>query len=251
MQLAKNSPYSALLLHLGSTAYKKTVDSTFRHLLPGIGRDCIHVFRRLIQTKELHMKSISSIVSILTASLLLWACGNNTTPKRIVSEVPIKTEVLGLKLGDASSEKAVDRALSRATDKFFVTESQKNGIATVVRAIPTSLEIAYGGFSWHYVDVTLDNNMKIAQISIVASFENIERAKEQFDAARQVFTQKYGQGNINKEYQIVFWTDDTNSVGLFYMESRALNGDDRSYCTLYYVSRDLYNTLEEANIPDV
>lgn len=196
------------------------------------------------------MKSIASIVSIMTASLLLWACGNNT-PKRIVSEVPIKTEVLGLKLGDVSSEKAVEKALTKATGKYVLTESQKNGIATVVRAIPTSLEIAYGGLSWHYVDVTLDKDKKIAQIAIVASFENIDRAKEQFNAAGQVFTQKYGQGNLNKEAQNAFWTDDTNSVGLTYMESSALNGEDRSFCTLYYVSRDLYNALEEANVPDV
>ena len=196
------------------------------------------------------MKSIASIVTIMTASLLLWACGNNT-PKRIVSEVPIKTEVLGLKLGDVSSEKAVEKALTKATGKYVLTESQKNGIATVVRAIPTSLEIAYGGLSWHYVDVTLDKEKKIAQIAIVASFENIERAKEQFNAAGQVFTQKYGQGNINQEAQNAFWTDDTNSVGLSYMESSAINGKDRSFCTLYYVNRDLYNALEEANIPDV
>ena len=196
------------------------------------------------------MKSVASIVTIMTASILLWACGNNT-PKRIVSEVPIKTEVLGLKLGDVSSEKAVEKALAKATGKYVLTESQKNGIATVVRAIPTSFEIAYGGLSWHYVDVTLDKEKKIAQISIVASFENIERAKEQFNAAGHVFTQKYGQGNINQEAQNAFWTDDTNSVGLSYMESSALNGKDRSFCTLYYVNRDLYNALEEANIPDV
>ena len=196
------------------------------------------------------MKSIASIVTIMTASLLLWACGNNT-PKRIVSEVPIKTEVLGLKLGDVSSEKAVEKALAKATGKYVLTESQKNGIATVVRAIPTSLEIAYGGLSWHYVDVTLDKEKKITQIAIVASFENIERAKEQFNTAGQVFTQKYGQGNINQEAQNAFWTDDTNSVGLSYMESSAINGEDRSFCTLYYVNRDLYNALEEANIPDV
>ena len=94
------------------------------------------------------MKSVASIVTIMIASLLLWACGNNT-PKRIVSEVPIKTEVLGLKLGDVSSEKAVEKALAKATGKYV------------------------------------------------------------------------------------------------------LNGEDRSFCTLYYVSRDLYNALEEANIPDV
>ena len=196
------------------------------------------------------MKSIASIMSIMTASLLLWACGNNT-PKRIVSEVPIKTEVLGLKLGDVSSEDAVETALTKATGKYVLTESQKNGIATVVRAIPTSLEISYVGLSWHYVDVTLDKEKKIAQISIVASFANIERAKEQYNAAVQVFTQKYGQGNIDQEAQNAFWTDDTNSVGLSYMESSAINGEDRSFCTLYYVSRELYTSLEEANIPDV
>ena len=196
------------------------------------------------------MKSIASIMSIMTASLLLWACGNNT-PKRIVSEVPIKTEVLGLKLGDVSSEDAVATALTKATGKYVLTESQKNGIATVVRAIPTSLEISHGGLSWHYVDVTLDKEKKIAQISIVASFENIERAKEQYNAAGQVFTQKYGQGNISQETQNTFWTDDTNFVGLSYMESSAINGEDRSFCTLYYVSRELYTSLEEANIPDV
>lgn len=196
------------------------------------------------------MKSIASIVTIMTASLLLWACGNNT-PKRIVSKVPIKTEVLGLKLGDVSSEKAIEKALTKATGKFVLTESQKDGIATLVRVIPTSLEIVYGGLSWHYVDVTLDKEKKIAQIAIVASFENIDRAKEQFNAAGYVFTQKYGQGNVNQEAQNAFWTDDTNSVGLSYMETSALSGEDRSFCTLYYVSRDLYNTLEEANIPDV
>ena len=110
-------------------------------------------------------------MSIMTASLLLWACGNNT-PKRIVSEVPIKTEVLGLKLGDVSSEDAVETALTKATGKYVLTESQKNGIATVVRAIPTSLEISYGGLSWHYVDVTLDKEKKIALLSDLSSKVN-------------------------------------------------------------------------------
>ena len=197
------------------------------------------------------MRNITSIIAVMTACLVLWACGNNNTPKRIVSTVPIKTEVFGLKLGNVSSEKAVEKALSKATGKYVLTESQKYGVATVVRTIPSSLEIAYGGLSWHYVDVTLDQEKKIVQISIVASFENIDRAKEQFNAAGQVFTQKYGQGNINKEAHNAFWTDDTNSVGLTYMESSAINGEDRSFCTLYYVSRDLYDALEKANIPDV
>ena len=42
--------------------------------------------------------------------------------------------------------------------------------------------------------------MKIAQISLAASFENIARAKEQFDAAEQLFIQKYGKGNVSAHY---------------------------------------------------
>ena len=197
------------------------------------------------------MTKITSITALMTACLVLWACGNNNTPKRIVSTVPIKTEVFGLKLGNVSSEKAVEKALTKATGKYVLAESQKYGVATVVRAIPSSLEISYGGLSWHYIDVTLNQDKKIVQISIVASYENINRAKEQFNAAGQVFTQKYGPGKVNKEAQNAFWTDDTNSVGLSYMETSAISGEDRSFCTLYYINRELSDALEKANIPDV
>lgn len=64
-------------------------------------------------------------------------------------------------------------------------------------------------------------------------------------------TQKYGQGNSNEEFQNIFWTDDTNSVGLTYVESSAINGNDRSFCSLYYVNRELAHALEEANTPDI
>lgn len=196
------------------------------------------------------MKKLASIVTVLTTSILVWSCGNNT-PKRIVSEVPIKTEVLGLKLCDLSSERAIEKAITKATDKIVLTDSEKNGVGTNVRVFPVSLDLNYGGLSWHYVDVTLNEDKKIVFISIVASYENVERAKEQFNAATQVFTQKYGKGNLNEEYQNVFWTDDINSVGLTYVESSALNGNDRSFCTLYYVNRELSDALEKANTPDV
>lgn len=196
------------------------------------------------------MRRIASITAIITASLLLWACGNNT-PKLIVSDVPIKTEVLGLDLCLPSSEKAIEKALNKVTGKYVLTETQQDGIATIVRAIPSSLEIPYGGMSWHYIDVTLDQNERIVQIGIVASFESVDRAKKQYDAAVKVFSQKYGQGNINEQHQNTFWTDNTNTVGLSYVESSSLNGNDRSFCTLYYLNRELHNTLEEANKPDV
>ena len=196
------------------------------------------------------MKRLTSIAALITASLLFFACGNNPQ-KRIVSETPIKTEVLGLKLCDVTSERAIEKAISKAVDKMVVTDTQKNGVETVVRAFPMSFDINYGGLSWTYADVTLNEDKKIVQISLVASYENIERAKEQYAAATRVFTQKYGQGNSNEEYQNIFWTDDTNSVGLTYVESSAVNGNDRSFCTLYYVNRELAHALEEANTPDI
>ena len=196
------------------------------------------------------MKRIASILTILAASILVWSCGNNT-PKRIVSEVPIKTEVLGLKLCDVSSESAIEKAITKATDKIVLISSEKNGVGTNVRVLPVPMDLNYGGLPWHYVNVTLNEDKQIVSISIVASYENIERAKEQFNAATQVFTQKYGKGNLNEEYQTIFWTDDTNSVGLRYEESSAINGNDRSFCTLYYVNRELSTALEKANTPDV
>ena len=78
------------------------------------------------------MKSIASIATIITASLILWACGNNT-PKPFISEVPIKTEVLGLKLCEKSSENVIKKAIGKATDAYVITQSQKLGTASVIR----------------------------------------------------------------------------------------------------------------------
>jgi hypothetical protein len=156
-----------------------------------------------------------------------------------------------LKLGESSSQKAIENALSKEVGKSVYGVSQKDGAGTTVRVFPLSLEINYGGLSWHYLDVSLNENKQIVQITLVGSYESIDRAKEQFAAAKEVFTQKYGKGNSNEEYQNIFWTDDTNSVGITYKESSAINGNDRSFCSLYYVNIDLATALEEANTPDI
>lgn len=187
---------------------------------------------------------------IFAALFVIVSCGN-VVNNRIVSDIPIKTEVFGLKLGEQSSQKAIENALSKEVGKSVYGDSQKDGVGTTVRVFPISLDINYGGLSWHYLDVSLNDNKQIVQITLVGSFENIERAKEQFAAAKEIFTQKYGKGNSNEEYQNVFWTDDTNSVGITYKESSAINGNDRSFCSLYYVNIDLANALEEANTPDI
>lgn len=196
------------------------------------------------------MKSIASIATIITASLILWACGNNT-PKPFISEVPIKTEVLGLKLCEKSSENVIKKAIGKATDAYVITQSQKLGTASVIRVIPLAMEISFGGLSWTYVDVALNQDKKIVLVSLAASYESIERAKEQFVAACQVFTQKYGQGNVYKEEQRAFWTDNINGVELSYEESSTINGDDRCFCTLRYMNKDLFEAVQEENTPDV
>ncbi|MBR6346141.1 MAG: hypothetical protein IKR69_02000 [Bacteroidales bacterium] len=190
------------------------------------------------------------IIIFITASLLLISCDNNSV-KRIVSETPIKTEVLGLTLCEKSSEKAIKKAISKATDNQVITNKEKVGSATSVSVFPYYLQLNYGGLSWHYVNVTLNEDLKITEIDLIASFENIERAKEQFTTASNVFNQKYGNGNASEEDHNIFWTDDTNSVGLTYMESSAINGNDRSFCYLYYVNIELSDALEKANTPDV
>ena len=193
------------------------------------------------------MKQFTFIFATL---FVIVSCGN-VVNNRIVSDTPIKTEVFGLKLGEQSSQKTIENALSKEVGKSVYGDSQKDGVGTTVRVFPISLDINYGGLSWHYLDVSLNDNKQIVQITLVGSFENIERAKEQFAAAKEIFTQKYGKGNSNEEYQNVFWTDDTNSVGITYKESSAINGNDRSFCSLYYVNIDLATALENANIPDV
>lgn len=199
------------------------------------------------------MKKLAIISVILLSALSIISCGNNTQ-KRIVSKTPIKAEVLGLTLCNASSEDAIEDALSKATEKLFYTQSEKTGNATTVRAFPLPAmvsQINYGALSWHYVDVILNKDKKITEIRIVASFENIDRAKEQYDTACLVLSQKYGKGNANDEYQTTFWTDDTNSVGVNYVKSSALDGSDRCFCTMYYVNRELANEAEKESTPDV
>lgn len=196
------------------------------------------------------MKSVVSIVTIMTASLLLWACGNNPQ-KQDISEVPIKTEVLGLKLCEKSSENAIKKAIGKTTDAYILTQRQKIGTALAIRAVPVTMDISYGGLSWNYVDVGLNQDNEIALVSLMASYESIDRAKEQFDAACQVFTQKYGEGNVYKEEKRVFWTDNINGIEISYEESSTVSGEDRCFCTLRYLNKELYEAISESNVPDV
>lgn len=204
-------------------------------------------------TISLCMKKLANIILVLSVALFAVSCGNNSQ-KRIASETPIKTEVLGLKLCGVTSESKVERALAKATDKEFLTTTEKDGGVTAIRAYSIGWggvnTFNYGTLSWHYADILINDKNKIVEIKLTASYENIDRAKEQFDAATAVLSKKYGKGNLHGETCNNFWTDNVNTVGLVYQEGSTINGNDRSFCTMYYINIALAEELERQT-PDV
>ena len=192
-----------------------------------------------------------TFIFFITALALVASCKGKDS-SRIISEAPVKTEILGMKLCEKSNEKSIQKAVSTATDEAVLIDSQNNDqVGKTVRVIPSSLSFNYGGYSWTYVDVALDGEDMISQITLVASYESVEMARKQYEAVIKLFTQKYGKGNVHPSNQLTFWTDDTNSVGVVYDESAAANGNDRSFCSLYYVNIELFDALEEQNVPDI
>jgi len=169
---------------------------------------------------------------------------------RIVTDVPIKTEVLGIELCKKMTSGDVENALTNNTDLYLVTMPQKNGNVEVYRSFPMiGLSFNYGGLSWTYIDVGVTKDSEVYAICLVGSYESVENAKQQYDSAVAIFTQKYGKGNVGEGN--TFWTDNVSSVGLTYYESSSLNGADRSFCELYYLNIGLSNKVETENLPDI
>lgn len=193
------------------------------------------------------MKKIFCV--FLVAIIGLTSCNQSSKSSRIVSSVPIKTEVLGIELCKKITHGGVEDALMNKTDKYFLITPQRNGNVEVYRSIPMDLNFNYGGLSWSYIDVGVTKDSEVYVINIVGSYESEESAKQQYDAAVAIFTQKYGEGNVSENN--TFWTDDINSVGLTYYKASALNGSDRSFCELYYVNRALSDRVEAENQPDI
>lgn len=193
------------------------------------------------------MKKIFFVFFVAIFSLV--SCNQSSKSSRIVSSVPIKTNILGIELCKKITHGGVEDALMDKTEKYFLVTPQKNGNMEVYRSIPMGLNFNYGGLSWSYVDVGVTKDSEVFIINIVGSYESEESAKQQYDAAVAIFTQKYGEGNVSENN--TFWTDDVNSVGLTYYKSSALNGSDRSFCELYYVNRALSDRVEAENQPDI
>ena len=193
------------------------------------------------------MKKIFFVFFVAIFSLV--SCNQSSKSSRIVSSVPIKTNILGIELCKKITHGGVEDALINKTEKYFLVTPQKNGNMEVYRSIPMGLNFNYGGLSWSYIDVGVTKDSEVFIINIVGSYESEESAKQQYDAAVAIFTQKYGKGNVGENN--TFWTDDVNSVGLTYDKSSALNGSDRSFCELYYVNRALSDRVEAENQPDI
>ena len=191
---------------------------------------------------------MNRFLTYLFCLFLLASC--NMQQKRIVSETPVKSNILGVELCAETTADEIVSAITEETGKFFLPQIEEVGTGTVVRLVTLTMDIYYGGASWSYIDVFLDEDSKVICIRLNASFESIDRAKDHFTVMKSTLEQTYGKGN-EVDDNIAFWTDDTNSVRISYEESSAINGNDRSFCYMDYINIELFNEYEQANVPDV
>lgn len=214
------------------------------------------------QIQRTVMNRLTIIFSILLPMLLIVSCGNNKTTTTtstqeqeqiVYTETPIKTEILGLGLTDVSNEKAVEKALSKATEKKVFTQSYKVENLTFIRSFPysslvTPVKIYYGTLPWRFVDVILNKDHKIESIMLEENYDNMQSAKEQYDDACLVLSQKYGPGNVGENY--TYWTDKTNTVLVKYYNSTAENGSEGYFCVMTYLNESLKDEAK-IEVPDV
>ena len=168
----------------------------------------------------------------------------------IVTDTPIKTNILGVELCKKMTSKEVNDALMESTDKFFVSLPQMDGDLKFYRSIPMGMNFMYGSLTWSYIDIGVTQEKEVYSIGLKGSYESIENAKQQFNSAVKLFTQKYGKGNSWMSNNM-FWTDDVNSVGLLYEATSSIDGSDRSFCYLYYTNIALNDKAEQENQPDI
>ena len=181
-------------------------------------------------------------------SILIVSSCNQTG--RIVSDTPIKTNILGIELCKKMTSNEVTEVLMNNAGQFFATMPHKTGTTEVYRSIPKEMHFRYGGLSWSYIDVCVTSEKEVHTIYLVGSYESIENAKQQYNSAVELFTQKYGKGNSGMSNNM-FWTDDVNSVGLLYEATSSIDGSDRSFCYLYYTNIALRDKAEQENQPDI
>ena len=179
---------------------------------------------------------------VILACLAVISCNSN---KRIVSDTPVKSEVLGIELCTKMSMSEIENALIEHTEKFFFTTSERVNNHRVYRSMPLGLNFLYGNMGWTYCDVIVTDDDEVVTIKLVSSYENLDDAEKQYKIAVELFTNKYGKANVSDDNKLSFWTDDINTVGVQYDNSSAINGNDRSFCELYYVNIALSDKAEK------
>ncbi|MBP3482486.1 MAG: hypothetical protein J6K28_03740 [Alistipes sp.] len=194
------------------------------------------------------------VTAIMFCVLILSSCSSHKI--RVVSSERIKTNIVGIELCSNQNETGIEKALSREfPDKLFMVTTQIDGKGKAIRAFSLlDQTFAFANLSWTYVEVDLNEKSQVYCIAIIGSYESVENAKKQYDLVVSTYTEKYGKGNYDQnssDSETVFWTDDVNSVGVQYEKSAAINGSDRSFCTLYYTNIALLDKFEKYNTPDI
>lgn len=190
-------------------------------------------------------------LTIIFAIAIFVACNPN---KRIISTVPIKTNVLGLELCESTTTSKIEKILNKNTDHYLYPFYEKDGNTTFCKFVPISSHltrgsILYGGLSWTYIQVGISEDSKVYFIGLVGTYESLETAKQQYDNTVEIFVQKYGMGNESENN--TFWTDETNSVSISYYKSSTMDGSDRYFCELAYINAALLDKIAADNLSDI
>lgn len=180
--------------------------------------------------------------------LAVISCNSN---KRIVSETPIKSEILGIELCKKQSMSEIEEALMEHTDKFFFIKPEKVNNLKQYRSFPVDFNFLYGNMGWTYCDILVTEDDEVITINFVGSYENLDDAEKQYKTAVELFTNKYGKANVNEDNNLSFWTDDINTVSVQYSNSSSLNGSDRSFCELHYENIALSDKAKKENELDI
>lgn len=186
-------------------------------------------------------------LTIIFAIAIFVACNPN---KRIVSTVPIKTKVLGVELCKQMTEDEIVDILEENSNISFLDYTEHENASTYIFGSYSEYHsIEYGGLVWDYVIISTSEESNVFSIQLQSVFESIETAKQQYDITTNLFSQKYGK--FNSFEQGAFWTDDTNSVRVYYYKGKAMDGTDRYYCILDYVNIDIKDRIEADNQSDI
>jgi hypothetical protein len=186
-------------------------------------------------------------LTIIFAIAIFVACNPN---KRIVSTVPIKTNVLGIELCKQMTEdEIVDILEENSNSSLWDVIKLKNRTSHIFESSSEYHSIEYGGLMWDYICIDTSEEFKVCGIQLQSAFESIETAKRQYDSAIKTFSQKYGNGNSFERG--IFWTDDTNTVAVELMKGKGSYGAEGYYCILTYRNNAAANeiiTKEQSDI---